>query len=118
MGRTAAPPAHGTQSVELQSLAVNGVRDDGAIASSLIVVDFADRIQAGLCRVGDQPGWISNVVEHLELRQGAARFVPAKQVETAAVGGVSTDTGVGKGGRSRTHVGRLARVREGRRCGE
>ena len=108
IGGTAARRAHGAQSLELQGLAVDGVRDDGAIACSLIVVDFADRIQAGLRRVGDQPGWISNVVEHLQLRQGAARFVQAKQVDTAAVGRVGADIGVGKGGRRRTHVGRLA----------
>jgi len=72
-----APGTHRSQSLQLQTLAVDGVRNHGAAVRALEIIDLADGVQPGLRRIGSQPRWIANVVDDLQLGQcGGDRVDP------------------------------------------
>ncbi len=107
---------HLAQPPDLQILGVDRIRNHGAVARAMVVVDFADRIQARLGRVERKPGRISDIVEHLHLRHGAGRLVQAKQVNAAAIRRVGADIRISMG-RRRSNGHRRCGADRGRRMG-
>ena len=73
--RRRAAGTHRTDSLDLQAIIVNGVRDDGAAVHALVVVDFADGIEPRLRRIHGQPGRVANVIDDLQLGQCRGRRV-------------------------------------------
>ena len=123
MRRRGAGRTHRTDALELQTVIVNGVGDDGAAVRALVVVDLADGIQPGLCRIHGQPGRIANIIDDLQLRQRGGRRIEAKQINAAAIRRVGADVGVviglrRRGGRhaARVHQAGPSRRHEQRRC--